>query len=134
MIEVYIRAVRQRFSELEQREKYAVLGLSVFLALFFFVAVICKPIYEYREDQRKRFEKNLELYTYLKSTETEARNISKTSGPQRNSGQALLTKVSRTAQNSGIKPSRMQPEGDDGVSIWFDSVSFDKFDLLLQFE
>jgi len=61
MIEIYIRTVREWFDELEQREKYAVLGLSVFLALVFFVAVICKPIYEYREDQRKRFEKNLDL-------------------------------------------------------------------------
>ena len=43
----------------------------------------------------------------------------------RPAGQSLITEVSGAAQLAGIKPNRLQPEGSDEVSVWFDSVPFD---------
>ncbi|MCB0068948.1 MAG: type II secretion system protein M, partial [Caldilineaceae bacterium] len=40
-------------------------------------------------------------------------------------GQALLSQVSQTAQRYNVKPNRLQPEGTDGVSVWFDAAPFD---------
>ncbi|MEE2913434.1 MAG: type II secretion system protein GspM, partial [Pseudomonadota bacterium] len=40
------------------------------------------------------------------------------------SGQQLLNQVSRTTRQFDIKPTRLQPEGSDGVSVWFDDVAF----------
>ena len=36
----------------------------------------------------------------------------------------MLTEVSTSAQAAGINPSRMQPEGDQAISVWFDVVAF----------
>ena len=126
-----ILQIRQRIQELERKEKLAILALSVFLAFLMFFLVIWLPIYEYREKQRDSYEKSVDLLLYLRSTEEEAR-IVKDVGPKRMSGQTLLTKVTRTAKTAGIQPSRLQPEGNDSVSIWFDSVSYRELMLFLE--
>ena len=126
-----ILQIRQRIQELERKEKLAILALSVFLALLTFFLVIWFPIYEYKEKQRDSYERSLDLLLYLQSTEEEARSV-KVDGSKRMSGQTLLTKVTRTAKTAGIQPSRLQPEGNDSVSIWFDSVSYRE--LMLFFE
>ena len=126
-----ILQIRQRIQELERKEKLAILALSVFLALLTFFLVIWIPIYEYKEKQRDSYEKSLDLLLYLQSTEEEARGV-KVEGSKRMSGQTLLTKVTRTAKTAGIQPSRLQPEGNDSVSIWFDSVSYRELMLFLE--
>ena len=126
-----ILQIRQRIQELERKEKLAILALSVFLAFLMFFLVIWLPIYEYREKQRDSYQRSLNLLLYLQSTEEEARSV-KVEGSKRMSGQTLLTKVTRTAKTAGIQPSRLQPEGNDSVSIWFDSVSYRE--LMLFFE
>ena len=39
-------------------------------------------------------------------------------------GQSLLSQISSSTQGFQIKPNRLQPEGSDGVSVWFDDVNF----------
>ena len=126
-----ILQIRQRIQELERKEKLAILALSVFLALLTFFLVIWFPIYEYKEKRRDSYERSLDLLLYLQSTEEEARSV-KVEGAKRMSGQTLLTKVTRTAKTAGIQPSRLQPEGNDSVSIWFDSVSYRELMLFLE--
>ena len=126
-----ILQIRQRIQELERKEKLAILALLVFLAFLTFFLLVWLPIYEYKEKQRDYYEKSLDLLLYLRSTEEEAR-IVKGVGSKRMSGQTLLTKVTRTAKTAGIQPSRLQPEGNDSVSIWFDSVSYRELMLFLE--
>ena len=126
-----ILQIRQRIQELERKEKLAILALSLFLALLTFFLVIWFPIYEYKEKRRDSYERSLDLLLYLQSTEEEARSV-KVDGSKRMSGQTLLTKVTRTAKTAGIQPSRLQPEGNDSVSIWFDSVSYRELMLFLE--
>ena len=126
-----ILQIRQRIQELERKEKLAILALLVFLASLTFFLLVWLPIYEYKEKQRVSYERSLDLLLYLQSTEEEARSV-KVDGSKRMSGQTLLTKVTRTAKTAGIQPSRLQPEGNDSVSIWFDSVSYRELMLFLE--
>ena len=119
-----ISQASQRIQELERKEKLAILALSVFLAFLIFFLVVWFPVYEYKEKQKDSYERSLDLLLYLQSTEEEARAASLSEGSRRMSGQTLLTKVTRTAKTAGIQPTRLQPEGNDSVSIWFDSVSY----------
>ena len=127
-----ISHITQRIQELEKREKLAILAVSAFLAFLTFILVVWFPVYEYREKQRSSYEKSLDLLLYLQSTEEEARALGKKDEAKRMSGQTLLTKVTRTAKTAGIQPTRLQPEGNDCGSIWFDSVSYRE--LMLFFE
>ena len=117
---------------MEKKEKLAILAVTAFLGFLTFFLLVWFPIYEYREKQRNSYEKSLDLLLYLQSTEEEARALGKKDGAKRMSGQTLLTKVTRTAKTAGIQPTRLQPEGNDSVSIWFESVSYRE--LMLFFE
>jgi general secretion pathway protein M len=72
------------------------------------------------------------LLTYLKSTESQARSSSESQGTGEATGQSLLSSVSKSARSIGINPNRLQPEGSDAVSVWFDAVAFSKLMLWLE--
>ena len=73
----------------------------------------------------------VETSEHLKSTEAVARAAGGQSS--RSQGErSLLTTVSRTAQTVGVSPSRIQPEGNNAVSVWFDTVAFTRLMLFLE--
>ncbi|MFP6808513.1 MAG: type II secretion system protein M [Pseudomonadales bacterium] len=128
----FVGQARIRFQQLEKRDRVAVQALATFLVLLFTYFVILNPVNEYYQDSKVARDRQLSLIQYMRSSEKRAREMS-TGSVVRASGQSLLTEVSRAAQLMGIKPNRLQPEGSDAVSVWFDSVSFsDLMKLLVQ--
>ncbi len=125
------QSAKVRFAALEPRERLAVSGLGVFFAGLFFVYGLWLPANHYYEDQLEDRDRQFELLQYMRSTEQEARTLGVDAG-RLPSGQDLLTEVSKSAQNFQIKPNRLQPEGDSGVSVWFDEVSFNDLISWLQ--
>ena len=116
--------LRSRYAELDIREQRAVLALSAFLLVVLFYLLVWAPVVSFQADSQTDYDRHLDLLTYLKSTESDARAAASGGAVSRQSGQAMLSAVSAAARLTGINPSRLQPEGNDGVSVWFDSVSF----------
>lgn len=115
-------ALRQRYESIEPREQLAVKGLAgFFLALFVYFGMF-EPANSFYEDRLSDFERNQSLLQYMKSTEAEARSAQ--TGNPSIGGQNLMSDISNSARRFGINPNRLQPEGEDGVSVWFDGVSF----------
>lgn len=127
-----LATVQSRFLDLEKREQNALIGLAAFFVVLIFYLGIWTPLNTFVDDSRQDRNRHLELLQYLKSTEAEAKASTGTQARNTMSGQAMLTQVSRTAQNVGINPSRMQPEGADAVSVWFDNVAFTRLMLWLE--
>jgi len=120
-----------RYLQLEKTERSALNALASFFTLLFLYFVIWSPVNQYHDSSEVERDRQLSLIQYMRSSEKEARASSQ--GVNRAStGQSLLTMVSRTAQQIGIKPNRLQPEGADAVSVWFDSVAFDDLMLMLK--
>lgn len=128
----FITTLQSRFLDLEKREQNALVLLSAFFVAVIFYMAVWTPVNAFVDDSRLDRDRHLELLQYLKSTEAEARAAGGNRGRTPVSGQALLTQVSRTAQSVGINPSRMQPEGNDAVSVWFDKVAFTRLMLWLE--
>lgn len=123
--------LRSRFDGLEKREQTALIGLAAFLSLVVFYMGVWTPANSFVADSEREFARRLDLLQYIRSTESEAL-ASRSSPGRKTSGGNLLTSVTRVAQSTGVSPSRMQPEGGDAVSVWFDSVSFNRLMLLLE--
>ncbi len=132
LIETYVGPLQERFAELEARERYALILLSGFLLIVVFYLAIWTPLNGYVESSASDRDRHLSLLQYFKSTEAEAKASAGNKGPATLSGQSLLSEVSRSAQSVGINPSRMQPEGTDAVSVWFDNVTFTRLMLWLE--
>lgn len=130
-VQATVSRLRARFVGLEVREQRALLALGVFFGSLFLVYGLWFPangFFEARKDARDR---QFELLQYMRSTEQEARMLGG-GAPQQVGGQDLLTQISRTASQAGITPSRLQPEGDSGVSVFFDGVPFNELMRWLQ--
>ena len=128
----YFRDLMKQFKELERRERAAVLSLSIFFFGVVLYAGIWAPLNSYALEARVDHDRYLSLLTYLKSTESQARNASDNQGAGMTGGQSLLSAVSKSARSVGINPSRLQPEGGETVSVWFDAVPFTKLMLWLE--
>ena len=128
---VMIEDLRSRFGQLQRREQMALLLMSAFLLVVFFYLAVWAPADSFVADSRLDYSRHQKLLQYLRSTETEAK--ASKGGPARSmGGRSMLTKVSRTTQGAGISPSRMQPEGSDAVSVWFESVGFSQLMIWLE--
>ncbi|MBQ74580.1 MAG: hypothetical protein CMQ20_06085 [Gammaproteobacteria bacterium] len=124
MMPSIMRKMAGRYHQLEKRERSALkLLIAVFTCLFLYFA-IWNPAGQYHEASEAELERQLSLLQYMRASEKEARASSKGT-KQVPTGQSLLTAVSRAAQQAGIKPNRLQPEGSGAVSVWFDTVAFD---------
>ena len=131
-MKVYLRELIKHYNELEKRERAALLSLSIFLFGVLLYAGIWSPANHYVLESQIDHDRYLKLITYLKSTESQARSSSENQSTGKAAGQSLLSSVSKSARSVGINPSRLQPEGSEAVSVWFDEVAFTKLMLLLE--
>lgn len=121
----------EHYAQLGQRDKIALSGLGIFFSLLFIYFAILGPVNKYHADSLAARDRQLSLIQYMRASENQARSAS-TGSQSATSGQSLLTQVSRVAQQIGIKPNRLQPEGSDAVSVWFDSVAFNDLVKMLK--
>lgn len=126
-----IDKLRGRYRQLEKRERSALNSLASFFVFLFLYFLIWNPVNRYHENSEVERDRQLNLIQFMRASEKEAR-ASSSEGNRVHTGQSLLTVVSRTAQQMGIKPNRLQPEGSDAVSVWFNGVAFDDLMRLLK--
>jgi len=112
------------YSQLEARDQFALKTLTCFFLLLFFVFGMWQPLQQFVDENQELRDSNLDLIQWMHSTEKQARLVSRNSSSNRKSGQSLLALVERSARSANIQPDKMQPEGSDSVSVWFDKVSF----------
>lgn len=120
----WIQNLLLRYDQLERRDRLALNGLSGFVVLLLIYALIWSPVNTYYNDGLQNHVRQLSILQYLRASEQQARSSLGKQSRIAVSGQSLLSTVSSSAQQSGIKPSRLQPEGNNGVSVTFSEVSF----------
>jgi general secretion pathway protein M len=109
---------------LEPRDRFALGLLTAFFMILVVVFGIWQPAYDYAVNAEKNRDRQRELLHWMNATESQARASAGNQSSIKKSGRSLITLVSSTAQQAGIKPNKLQPEGTDEVSVWFDSVPF----------
>ena len=122
----FISRSLDRYRAMDGRDRIALVGLSVFLFLVFISYGLWIPLTNYVSESTDRHANRLELLQWMQSTEDDARAASGVVPESSRSGQSLLTLVSRTSQSTKVKPARLQPEGSDEVSVWFETVEFNQ--------
>lgn len=113
----------EKYNSLENREKKALIALTMFFVALIIYFAIWSPIYTYHQDSLQKRDTQFSLIQYMRASEKQARSSSSNT-KAKPKGQSLITDISNSARQLGIKPSRMQPEGDSTVSVWFNDVVF----------
>jgi general secretion pathway protein M len=125
------KKLKDRYVQLEQRDRIALTGLGMFIGLLFIYFALLNPMYTYHADSMAARDRQLSLIQYMRGSEKQARSVKADTRPT-GSGRSLLSQVSRIAQQIGIKPNRLQPEGSDAVSVWFEDVAFNDLVKMLK--
>ena len=123
--------LKDRYLQLEQRDRIALNGLGLFFCLLFIYFALLNPLYTYHADSMAARDRQLSLIQYMRASEKQARLV-KADTRATGSERSLLSQVSRIAQQIGIKPNRLQPEGSDAVSVWFEGVAFNDLVKMLK--
>ena len=113
---------------LNPRERRMVIGAAVILTLFVLYQLLWVPFAGGVSNMQNKVEKQQQDLIWMQQAAEEVRSLSGNTGSRSaiRSG-SLLGVIEKTARESGLGSSirKVQPEGQDGVRIWLDKVSFD---------
>lgn len=122
-----IGKLRAEWSARTERERQILMGGGIALLALVAWAGIWKPLTELHE--RRAADLDLARSIAIQLEQLAAHGSSRpASKRQGNSNRSLLSIVDRSSKRSQIdkKPTRIQPEGDAEVRVWFDDVPFDQ--------
>ena len=115
-------------SGLNPRERRLVIGGGVFLAVFVLYQLIWAPFANGVADMQTKVNKQQQDLLWMQQAAQEVRTLQGGAGGrgQVHSG-SLLGLIEKTARERGLGASirKVQPEGQNGVRMWLDKVSFD---------
>ncbi|NMP30423.1 type II secretion system protein M [Thalassotalea sp. M1531] len=121
--------MKQWWQQLQQREQYLVIAMSLLVGIFVLHQAVWQPVISGLDRAEKKQKRTKELLSYVKeSTAAIAASGKKTS--RKINGGSLSSIVNRTAGQYQIAIARIQPQG-DAVQVWIDDVPFEQLLRLL---
>ena len=123
--------LKERFDALQSSEQRAVTILGVFAVVVVIYLGVWTPASDWRVIAEQERNSQFETLSMMKETESQARAAAR-ERPTETAEESLLSLVSSTAKAQGINPNRLQPEGENAVSLWFDDVAFSSVMQLLE--
>ena len=119
-----VQQLQTRYYSLPQRDRMMLNILAVFFAIVVLIYGVVIPASEYSAEADKVYQKNLADLQWLKSKVPEIR--ASKSGRQTKSaaGKSMLSIAASTSKKQKIVFKRTEPEGENGLRIWLENVSF----------
>ena len=130
-IQSTITPLKERFDALQSSEQRAVTILGVFAVVVVIYLGVWAPASDWRVIAEQERDSQFETLSMMKETESQARAAAR-ERPTETAEGSLLSIVSSSTQEQGINPNRLQPEGENAVSLWFDDVAFSSVMQLLE--
>lgn len=117
-------SLRERYAALQPREQQILLAGGVIVLLALAYLAVWEPAVQARASAAQALTDARDQAVRIQRLAAAApvRHAAPTG-----SGQSLLARVDQAAKRSalGVSPSRLQPDGDKRVRVWFDGVPFD---------
>ena len=117
-----MKKLNHYYSALSEKDQKALKLLALFCGPLLLYFVILKPGYSYYNEAKENYLESSELLTWIEQNKPK---VQTTQGPKSNSQELPLSQyISTTAETKKISITRLQPQGDQGVRIWMNEVSF----------
>jgi len=117
--------VKEKWQQLNQREQWLAIAMSLFILVFLFTNLVWKPLNEGISQAESKIEKQKELLAWVHD-KTSLISASGSGVNNTNSKGSISSIVNRTAQANNIVITRIQPQGDN-IQVWIDQVVFSRF-------
>lgn len=110
---------------LEKRDQNALKILAIIMGILIIIYGCAIPAYNYYQGSKAEFREARELLAWMQINEAQARILPKQVQQGSTNNEPLLKVASQQAKVSGLTISRLQPEGDNKLRVWFTSVKYD---------
>lgn len=118
-------SLARTYAALTERDRLAVLGLAAFLGLVVLYFGVWTPAHDWNVAADERYQRQFGVLQWMRTNEENARAAARSSAAAQGGGNnSMLTRVSSSANRSGVKLTRFQPEGGGGVAIVIQNQPF----------
>lgn len=110
------------FAALSEQDQKALKLLALFCGPLLLYFIILKPGYSYYNEAKESHLESSQLLTWIEQNKSKVQTtqVSKGKSPEL----PLSQYISTSAETKKISITRLQPQGDKGVRIWMNEVSF----------
>lgn len=116
----------ERYAALQPRERKLVLAATAVIALALLFLIVWQPVADARRNNAAELSQARATAAQIARLAARAPTQPKVAPQHAGNGQSLLTVVDLASRSmTSLKaPSRLQPDGEDKVRVWFKQVSF----------
>lgn len=126
--------MKQWWDSLQSREQLFILAAAGVIAFFVFYTFVWMPLQTSRQAAADTLEQKQELLAWIQESGLRLRALGPvTARASTASDRSVLATVDSTAKQLGVRPTikRIEPSGDDQVTVWVEDMPFDSLMLLL---
>lgn len=124
-----VQKLEAQFDQLPRRDQQALTVMLVALLLGVLYFAVWRPITGFHAEARADHEQARELVAWMESNRPAIQQLSETrsnvqSTSQIRDSRALMSLVTSSASESGIKLQRFEPSGENAIRLWLEDVPF----------
>ena len=122
-----LERARERFLALQPRERWILSAGAVVLLITLLYLVVWEPVVKSHRERVEALESSRLLAIRLEQAAAQVQGAGGQRGAAAGRGLSLMAAVDQASKQGtlGRSPTRIQPEGDREVRVWFEDVSFD---------
>jgi len=125
-VQPYLDRMNDAFEKLGKRDQLMVIILGFIFSVFVLYSIVWAPISTSVENAKKSYQEEYALLSWMKAQEANVLEGRKNPGNKRSVGnESLLALVNNKAQHFSLPLKRYEPDGDNKLRVWLESVPFD---------
>ncbi|NHN38934.1 type II secretion system protein M [Pseudomaricurvus alcaniphilus] len=118
-------AISQYLNKLNERDRLALLALTVFIALLIVFYGLLQPANNYRQQARDAYQLEQELLTWLQARQSAIAQLQSRPLVQEAAGSNTLSTINSSAGQFKLSIKRVQPESNGNLRVWMEEANFD---------
>lgn len=125
-----LQKINTAYDQLPRRDQRAVQLLSLALGVFLVYFMLWQPVQDYHESAAARADAAADRIAWLAANIDLARKVAQggqAASPTKKieDSRSMMTTVTASAQEAGLKLQRFEPSGENKMRVWLDNIAFD---------
>ena len=123
--------IEQWWESLGERERLYLGGGAVALVLLLFYSIVISPLYGSVAKMEKALPRKQQDLQWMEQAVTQIKQMERSRPRTSSRGRSLAAIIDQQMKLSGLKTSRMEPNGKNNLKVWLKGSSFDQIITLL---
>jgi general secretion pathway protein M len=114
--------LRQYWQQLSSKDRRALSLLAIAGGFLLVIYGALLPSYEFQQNSQQQYREQAELLHWLGAQKAQVASLNNTTRKREGSA---LSQINQTAKQHSLTIQRIQPQADDSIKVWLESMAFD---------